>query len=163
MKKDFQTHQMVTPLKEMITGMEARLQRIPNEMNDRNLNQHSEILRQYHSAILELQKIFEVLLLELKDYPDDLPTSFVAVETTIAKCISECLPDVPEQNRNISDIQALLRGYRVVRLVHGKNPSVSLHKVHLLLQDNYEGSFLCGLMNMLLAGFMGTHTKVIDF
>lgn len=120
-------------------------------------------LAQVEQALGLLQRIAALQRNEVISYPDDLSTSFVAVERKIARCISECLPDVPERKRGISHIQVLLRDYRVVRFVPGQSPSVSLQRVHSILQDNYAGSCLCGLLNILLAGFLQTQTKVITF
>jgi hypothetical protein len=104
-----------------------------------------------------------VLQSELKEYPDDLPTSFVDAETQIAQHICKCLADVPEQRRDISGVQALLRVYKVVRLLPGGNHSVSLERVYSILQDNYIDSSLHKLFYLMLTGVGKAETKVITF
>ncbi|WP_443937060.1 hypothetical protein [Pedobacter sp. MW01-1-1] len=138
-------------------------QQKPHENYGTNLRQQYEQLAQLNQGISQLLRIVEVLPNESTSYPDDLPTSFVAVEMAIAKHIYECLQDVPKRKRDISLLLTFLRLYKVVRFVPGKNPTVSLQQVHLILQDNYKGSSLCSLFNIFLAGFMVTTTKVITF
>lgn len=115
------------------------------------------------SGILQLRRLLEVLPYESRVYPDDLPTSFVAVEKAIAQYISGCLADVPSRKKGIHRILTFLRDYKVVRILPDGNYTVSLGTVHLILQDNYPGSSFCNLLNMLLGGFMNTTTKVITF
>lgn len=118
---------------------------------------------EYLRTVEWLHRIFEMRQSEVVNYEGDLPTSFVRVESEIARCISECLADVPAQKRSVSYIRSLVRDYRVVQLLPEGRHSVSLHKVHVILQDNFEGSCFCKLLNILLAGFMGSETKTIDF
>lgn len=126
-------------------------------------NQQQSISAEYLQAVKWLHEIFVMRQSESANYADDLPTSFVRVEKEIARCISECLADVPARMRSASYIQSLVRAYRVVQPLPGERHSVSLRKVHLILQDNFEGSCFCKLLNILLAGFMGSETKTIDF
>ncbi|MBU2525202.1 MAG: hypothetical protein KKC03_01185 [Bacteroidetes bacterium] len=113
------------------------------------------------SALLQLTRLTAMLPNESASYPDDLPTSFACAEKALAECISKCLADVPLQKRSTAYVQSLLRDYRVIVPVRGQNPSVSLQRVHLILQDNYQGSSLCLLFNILLAGWLGLTAKVI--
>ena len=146
----------------VVKEAQAHLQQL-NEIFDKSRNLPFPQLVQYCSAIRQLHRILEVQLNESKDYQDGLPTSFEDVENEIARCISVCLPDVPQQKTCTSYIRSLLRDYRVVVPVPGQNPTVSLHKVHMIFQDNYADSCFCKLLNILLAEFMNTQTKVIDF
>jgi len=161
--KDFQNHQMETGEIE-ISSLEAlgHLQS-PNETRGKNPYQQSMMLREYHLGMKRLLQIFEAQQNELVRFPDDLPTSFVNVEMEIAKCISGCLPDVPEQMRSVSQVQCLVRDYKVLVPVSGQNPTISLHKFHLILQDNFQGSFFCQLMDLLLCDKFNTLSKVINF
>ena len=143
--------------------METKLWPQPYETDDKNHDRESQIEEEGHRAMLQLQKILAMLRIELTVRPDDLPTSFVVVETAIATCISECLTDVPAQKRSTSYILSLLRDNKVVVPVRDGNPTVSLHKVHVILQDNFPDSFLCMLMNIFLAEWLNTTSKVVTF
>ncbi len=126
-------------------------------------NRQQYISAEYLRAVKWLHEIFVMRQSESAGYEGDLPTSFVCVETEIARCISECLADVPARMRSVSYIRSLVRCNRVVQLLPDGRHSVSLRKVHVILQDNFEGSCFCKLLNILLAGFMGSETKTIDF
>lgn len=162
MKKGSHTPEKNT-LAERIICSEQSPALLPHETAGTIPDRQSWQSAQAEQALGLLQRITALQQSESASYPDDLPTSFVAVERAIAQCISECLPDVPARKRGISHIQALLRDYRVVGFVPCQTPSVSLQRVHSILQDNYADSYLCRLMNILLAGFMQTQTKVITF
>ncbi|MFA6727378.1 MAG: hypothetical protein WCS17_04055 [Prevotella sp.] len=142
---------------------ETKHPQLPSETFGKTLNQQDRLLAEYLQATEQLRKIFEMRQIELISYKGDLPTSFVYVEKEIARCISGCLTDVPEQKRNTSHIQSLVSLYKVVQILPDGSHSVSLHKVHLILQDNYKDSCFCKLLNILLAGFMGSEIKTIDF
>ena len=161
-QKDCQNHQMGIDKMDRKTTAELKHWQKLHENDGRTRYPESTLSVKHRSANRMLQRIFEVLPNELIDYPDDLPTSFVAVETEIARCISGCLADAPEQMRDISYIQSLVRDYRVVSPVRVGNPTVSLHAVHLIVQDNFEGSCFWKLLNILATGFMNTETKLID-
>jgi hypothetical protein len=118
---------------------------------DMSRYQQYQTLPEYQEGMNELCRIFEVLRTESRDYQGDLPTSFERVENEIATGISECLADCPEQSRSIAAVQDLLRVYKVVLPLPSGSPSVSLFRIHLILQDNFEGSLLCKLFNILLA------------
>lgn len=162
-KTDCQNPQKENPIAEMTVSMvQAHLQQ-QYETYDTIRNLQPRQSPEYRSSIGQLRRIFEVLQDELKDYQGDLPTSFARVETELAKCISGCLVDVRPQRRDIDYIRSLLRDQQVIVPLRCGKPSVSLHKVHLILQDNYKDSYLCELFNILIAGFMGVETKVINF
>lgn len=155
---EMETEQM----KKRRADLQVRLQQL-NETACMIPDSQSDLFLEYLSGVHLLKQIFEVLPAESKGYPDDSATSFDDVEKEIARCISVCLRDVPSRKRCIDGIQSLLRGQRVVVPVRGQNPTTSLHRVHVILQDNFPGSCLCKLLNILLAGFMNTQTKVITF
>jgi hypothetical protein len=160
---DYQTPQTGICKAENAVGMEPEHWPWPNEIPYTTPCQRSRIEVEAHIVNQQLQRIFAVLPNEAVNYGDDLPTSFARVETEIAKCISGCLTDVPPQKRDIAYVRSLLRDYKVVVPVRDGNPTVSLHRVHVILQDNFPGSCFCNLMNILLAGWMNTTTKVISF
>lgn len=160
-KTDYQTHQMENEKLTYSSSEEPFDVQQWCENHDMNRCQQQRIYRQYCVENQKLRRIFEVMQAESADYPDDLPISFVDVETEIAKCISGCLPDCLEKNKNISLVQSLLRDYKVVRLVPNGNPTVSLRQIHLILQDNFQGSYLLNLLNLVLAEF-GTQSKTIE-
>jgi len=134
-----------------------------NEIYDKILCRQFSLSRQFRFGIEELARIFEVLRSEEDSHSDSLFTSSVAVETVLAKYIAECLSDCSAQMRNTSHILSLLRDYRVVIPLQDGSHTVSLRRLHLILQDNFQDSCLCGLLNIFLAGSMGVTTKVIDF
>lgn len=162
-QKDYRTSQKESYEIPPLTAEAQALLQSLHENGGRSLHQQSLLSIEYRQAALLLPRIFEVLQLEVVENRDDLPTSFVDVENEIAKCMQVCLKDAPVRKRRIEYIQSLVADYRVVSVVLGKNPSVSLHKVHLIVQDNFPNSSLCLLLNILLAGWRDVTTKVIDF
>lgn len=162
-EKDYQNRRTENVVMETLLSDSQFREQLLNGTDDKNPNQLCTPHHQYQTGILQLNRIFEVLQNELKESQDGLSISSERVEMEIAKCISQCLQDVPLQKRNISYVQALLRLYKVVVPLQNGNHSVSLHKVHMILQDNYADSCLCGLMNIFLAGFLKSETKVISF
>lgn len=169
--KDFQNLQKGSDSEGSRLLVEQVLPELQHEIHDKSHDQQYQLLDEFQRSICSLHRIFEVQRNETASYPDDLPTSFASVETEIAKYISKCLADVAEHSRKISDIQALLRANRVVVLLRDQSCSVSLHRLHVILQDNYQDSCLCKLLNVFLAGFIFTkttqianiHIKTIDF
>ncbi len=125
--------------------------------------QQSPQSHQYLSGIEGLSRIFGVLQSEEAARQDGSTISFAAVEKEIAICIAGCLSDCPVQTRHIGRIRTLLRDYRVVTPLQDGTPTVSLRRLHMILQDNFQGSYLCGLLNIFLAGHNGVTTKVLDF
>ena len=162
-KKGFQIPQMGTEQMDHLVGCKTILSRERRGMNGMNPDQLSRKLEVPHRIIVQLSRILETLQDESTDYSGGLPTSFVRAENAIARCISECLRDYPGQKIGTSHIQSLLREHKVVRLLPDGTHSVSLHTVHTILQDNFPNSSLCLLFNILLAGWMGSSTKVIEF
>ena len=164
---DFEMHHQ-TPQKEIekkgtVANEAIMLPPLLNEIADTNPNQQSHLLAQHLAGKKALTRIIEMLPNELTKRPDVLPISFVNVEMEIARCISECLLGFPAQKRNISTVLSYVQDYKVVRPVSGQNPSVSLLQIHVILQDNYKGSSLCMLLDIMLGEFKKTTTKTITF
>jgi len=162
-KKDRQILRKEKNRKASVAKLEQLLMNICQKNCDTIQSPQFVLRPQARQAARSLHSIFEVLPNELTEYPDRLPTSFVDVETEIARCIDKLLIDVPKQRRGIRKIARLLREYKVVRLVREGNHSVSLHSLYVIFQDNYLDSYLCKLFNIMLAGFMNVQTKVMDF
>jgi hypothetical protein len=163
MKKDSHNHQKEICKADNVKETAIMQWPQPYETDDKSHDRESLLEEEGHQAAIQLQRILAMKRIELEVRPDDLPTSFSDVEMEIAKCISICLTDVPEQMRNTSYVLSLLKVYKVVVPLQDGNPTVSLHMVHVLLQDNFQGSCLCKLMNILLAEWMNTTSKVITF
>lgn len=134
-----------------------------HEIGDMIQSQQCKKSAELASGISQLYRLSEVLQNESIDYSGDLPTSFVSAEIQLAKYISECLSCDYSENLSSAKIQSLLRDYRVVQPLPNGKHSLSLHKVYLILQDNYPNSSLCGLFNLLLCGRNNGVTKVITF
>lgn len=134
-----------------------------NEIYDKSLNLPRTQFPIYYSKIQQLHRLFVVPPYAKANSEGDLPTSSVGVEREIAKYISECLPSSHERNSNIDQILTLIEDYKVVQPLGQKNQSVSLERVHSILEDNFQDSSLCKLFDMLLKGNEKTATKVITF
>lgn len=111
----------------------------------------------------QLRSIIEVLRNEVVDYSGDLPTSFVCAEKALATSIEQCLCDCLPQTFGARRIRKQLRDYGVFGLLRGETPTVSLDRLHLLCQDNYQGSSLCLILDIVLGNRFGVQTKTISF
>lgn len=160
-KMDYRTHQKESCRVGNLLEKEPVQQPLQHEIPDKTLCPQFLQEGRAHSARLQLRTILEALPNEEVHPGDDLPTSFVDVENRLARCISECLIDVPSQMRDVDHVQSLLRVYRVVQPLLGGTHTVSLHRVHVILQDNFPDSWLCLLMNMTLAGWMDTTSMTV--
>lgn len=158
---DYQNPQKGTQKTRSRVTREQAHQQQPSETSGKNRDLQYWQSAINRSALLQLNRLFAMLPNEATSYADDLPTSFDRAERAIAQCIAECLADVPSQKRSTAYVRSLLRDYRVLVPVRGQNPSVSLERVHSILQDNYPNSSLCMLFNILLAGWLNLNTKVI--
>lgn len=119
--------------------------------------------RRCQIGIQELSGIIGVLQTEEVVLPGDSSTSSVDVEIEIAKCISRCLSDFDGQTKDIAHILSLVKTYGVVRPLPERKCSVSLQQIHLILQDNFEGSWLCKLLNIFLGCYPNVEAKTILF
>lgn len=147
---------------ETITSVQEHLQSL-SEIFGKNPYQLSGQFRRCQTGIQELSRIFGVLQSEEASSRGGLSTSSARVETEIAKCISECLSSFDGQNQDIPHILSLLKSYKVVRPLPYGRCSVSLLQIHLILQDNFEDSCLCKLLNIILGCHSNVVTKTIQF
>lgn len=117
----------------------------------------------FRSAILRLLRIFEEQRDGVKGFVDEKSISSAAFEKELAECISGCLPDVPLRKKNISRIQSLVAGGKLVQSLPDETLSVSPFRAHMLFQDNYAGSCLCRLFNLLFADLDNSFSKSITY
>jgi len=136
--------------------------RMLQEMLGKTWRPQYPLCREYHSGVLQLLQLFEVLQSEEAAGLGGLSTSFASVETLIAKCISECLSGCSSRSRNMHKILSLVRDYRVVRPLQDGSCSVSLLQIHSILQDNYKDSYLCILFDILLGCRSGIASKAVE-
>lgn len=143
---------------------EAQLQQLRNgSLSSSEFRKPEALPRRYRYGLFRLHLIFGLLQVESAICQDDLPTSFVSVEREIAKYISECLPDVSARNQSTAKILKLVRLYKVVEFQKKKELSISLMQLYLLLDDNFQSSSLCKLLNLFLFGSGKAEPKVIAF
>jgi|GEM_PF-4862616 len=162
-QKDSCNYQMGTMKEDAAKKDEIKPLQQLNEIGDMIRNPQYKQSAELCSGIQQLRHLSEVLRNESTGYPCDLTTSFASAEIQIAKYISECLKDSHEENSDIEKILSLIKDYKVVRLLPEGKHTLSLHKVYLILQDNYPSSSLCGLFNFLLCGRNNGTPKVITF
>lgn len=115
------------------------------------------------AGILQLHRLSEVLQNEQEVCQNGSTTSFASVEIQIAKYIFGCLAYSQSKKPSIDEILSHVKDYKVVQPLPSGKHSLSLHKVYLILQDNYPNSYLCGLFNLLICGRNNGVTKVITF
>ena len=120
------------------------------------------LCREYHSGVLQLLRLFEVLQSEEEAVRDGSSISFAPVESLIARCISGCLSGCSSRSRSMYKILSLVRAYRVVRPLQDGSCSVSLLQIHSILQDNYKDSYLCILFDILLGCRSGIASKAVE-
>ena len=134
-----------------------------NEIYDKSRNLPHRQFQISYSRVVQFHRLFVEQPYESVNYEDDPPISSAFVEREIAKYISECLVNTPEQTLDIQQIEEMIRDYKVVQPLGQKNHSVSLERVHSILEDNFQDSSLCKLLNILLKGDKNTRTKVVTF
>lgn len=78
-------------------------------------------------------------------------TSFAHVVKELSKCIEGCLGDSLSRNQNDISLPQLLIDYKAVQPLRDGKTLISLHKVHLILQDNFSNSWLCKFLNIMLS------------
>lgn len=117
--------------------------------------------RIYRSKIQKLNQLFAEPSYAGASFEDDLPTSSDCVEKEIGKYIAECLSSAHEQSHDTGDIQDLIRDYKVVQPLPERNHSVSLQRVHSILEDNFPNSSLYQLLELLVNGKQNIKPKVI--
>lgn len=161
-------HHTIYPQKEKTPFLNEQsekkdLGQLLNEIYDMILSQPREQFLLSLSEIRQLHRIIAMLPSEGANSEGDLPTSFAYAETQLSKCISECLRDDPAQIVNTDEVLKLIQDCRVFQSLPERKQSVSLERVHGILQDNFPDSSLTLLFNILLAGFYDSQTKVITF
>lgn len=114
------------------------------------------------TAAVELQKILATLQSESEYCLAAPSTSSEIFETQIAQCIARSLGRARSRRYSVRYIRRMLRDYKVVRSLPDGGCSVSLQRVQWLLQDNFLGSSLCILFDILL-GARAAQSKVITF
>ena len=134
-----------------------------NESFDKSLNSLSPLCRQYATGILQLSKIFAVLQTETEVRQGVLSISLPLAVKEVELYISECLADLLSKKRDTSHIPYYVRIYKVVTPLPGGKCSVSLPRIHLILQDNFQGSSLCSLFDVIRGCYHNVETKVVDF
>lgn len=134
-----------------------------SEIYDKSLGLPQTQFRIYRSKIQQLNQLFVEPPHAEASSEGDLPTSFVSAEREIAKYIAECLGGSDEQNGDIENILSLIRDYKVVQFPQEKNHSVSLERVHSILEDNFPNSSLYQLLELLINGNQKVKSKVITF
>lgn len=117
---------------------------------------------QHLQGMSQLNAIIEVLRNEQVARSYGSAISFDFVETAIARYISQFLCDFRGKKNGMKSVLKHVKSYRVVQSVAGQTPSVSLHRVHVILQDNYRGSSLCSFFDLFL-GNSAYKSKVITF
>lgn len=142
-----------------------KLQQKLNEIYDKSQHLPHYKLASMHLLADRWLRIIATQTSEGVSYADDSPTSCVSVENELANCIFGCLGDSHEQNGGIQDMLNHIQSYKVVRPLEGKNHSVSLTTVEVLLQDNYKDSLLHRLFELLLkdSDCQNRKTKAITF
>lgn len=118
---------------------------------------------QYRLGTHQLSKIFDMLPVESAKCPDDLTTWHDSVVKELAQYIARFLFDESEQKRRILALTRLINEYKVVQFVHQKNLTISLHRIHVLLQDNFPSSFFCDFLHLALIGRSNIQSKTIAF
>lgn len=148
--------------KECLPAMALRHLHMLQENFDKNHCPQYSRCQEYRSGISQLSQLFEVLQSEEEVAGDGLSTSFAYVENQIAQCISVCLSDCSSRSRNMRRILSLVRDYRVVRPLRDGSCSVSLLRIHSILQDNYKGSYLCMLFDIFLGCRCGIAPRAVE-
>lgn len=149
------------PKERLTTMAQAHLHMLQENFDKNHCPQYSRY-QEYRSGISQLSQLFEVLQSEEVAAGDGLSTSFAYVENQIAQCISVCLSDCSSRSRNMRRILSLVRDYRVVRPLRDGSCSVSLLRIHSILQDNYKGSYLCMLFDIFLGCRCGIASRAVE-
>lgn len=140
---------------------ERELEQLLREILDTNHGLPRRLYRQFLNETLRLHQIFVAQQHEEVSSQDGMSTSSPCDEMVVAQCISGCLQDSCEPKPDTSLVQGLVADYGAVVALPGKTPSVSLRRIHSMLQDNFQGSSLCKLFDHLLMGGHKFDTKVI--
>lgn len=122
-----------------------------NETHDKNQNQRPPHLVEYREEIVQWQKKSVMQRNAIQEDQHVLSTSLSVVATEIAKCIAGCLADAPLHKSSVTLLRQLLIDYKAVQSLHDGRTLISLHRVHLILQDNFSNSCLCRFCDIMLS------------
>ncbi|SDE40215.1 hypothetical protein [Riemerella columbipharyngis] len=162
-KLDNAHQQMEIKQKEDRLLYQKELWQILSEIYDKSLGLSQTQFHIYRAKIQQLNQLFVEPPYAGASSEGDLPTSFVSAEKEIAKYIAECLQGYHGQKYDTEGTLSLIRDYKVVQSHPEKNHSVSLERVHSILEDNFQDSSLYKLLHLLLNGNKNAKAKVITF
>lgn len=149
MRKETQTPRTETSsAASQAAEVRERLQSL-SESYGKSRSQQSRLCRQYLTGIAQLSRIFAMLQTEEEARQDGRPISLPHASTEVEQYISECLKGLLSGSLGTSQIPSLLRAYGVVTPLPDGKSSVSPFQIHLILQDSFQGSWLCGLFDMM--------------
>jgi hypothetical protein len=114
-------------------------------------NQRFPHLEEYRKEILQWQMKSVMQKNEDEEGLHVSATSFDSVVMEISKCIEGCLSDSTSHNHSATYLRQLLIDYKAVQSLHSGKTLISLHKVHLILQDNFSDSWFCKFLNIMLS------------
>lgn len=143
-----------TPQTEILSG-EIRAEEVRDRLRSlsesygKSRSQQSPLCRRYLTGIAQLSRIFAMLQTEEEARQDGRPISLPHASTEVEQYISECLKGLLSGSLGTSQIPSLLRAYGVVTPLPDGRSSVSPFQIHLILQDSFQGSWLCGLFDMM--------------
>ena len=139
-----------------------RLQSL-SESYGKSRSQQSRLSRQYLTGIAQLSRIFAMLQTEEEARQDERPISLPHASTEVEQYISECLKGLLSGSLGTSQIPSLLRTYGVVTPLPDGKSSVSPFQIHLILQDSFQGSWLCGLFDMMFGCRPDVESKAVIY
>lgn len=121
------------------------------------------LCQEYLTGISVLSKIFAMQQSERRVRWDGLSTFSQDAVTEAERCISECLAGLLPGTQDTTHILSLLRDHKAVLGLPGRKSCVSLSRLHSILQDNFQGSCLCMLFNIILGCHPLTESRVVAF
>lgn len=162
-KKENHTLQTETPsVESQAEEVRGRLRSLSGSYG-KNLSQQSPLCRRYLTGIAQLSQIFATLQIEEEARQDDRPIFLPHASTEVERYISECLTGLLSGSLGTSQIPSLLRTYGVVTPLPDGKSSVSPFQIHLILQDSFQGSWLCGLFDMMFGCRPDVESKSVIF
>ncbi len=163
MKKEIQNPQTGTSLAaSQAAEVRERLQSL-SESYGKSRSQQSLLCRQYLTGIAQLSRIFAMLQTEEEARQDGQSISLPHASTEVEQYISECLKGLLSGSLGTSQIPSLLRTYGVVTPLPDGKSSVSPFQIHLILQDSFQGSWLCGLFDMMFGCRPAVESKSVIY
>lgn len=161
MKKENHSHQTETfSMAEIESTVREHLQSLSESLGKIH-GQESCLCQEYLTEISVLSKIFAMRQSEKRVHRDDFSIFSQAVVKEAERCISECLAGLLPKTQDTIDILSLLGYYGAVQALPNGKCCVSLSRLHSILQDNFQGSCLCDLFNLILGCHKLTESRVI--